>query len=318
MGAETVALAHAPEGAGNATRMMAVAAELEARGREVAVAGGGPGAMFLSLNGYDEFEPPTVEFIDRRQASVLDALARAGPRAARRLRAFWTWIGDVDPAVLLTDDPFAAAAATARRIPFFRLDHSLSADFSATVERTGFRLFNGYSLRAAEGFFYTCLWPDDAPVGLHGVGPIAHEPADPTSVDPFDALVVPGTYSTGFDRLADRLREAGHSVRLVGGPDWEAVPSMVPYAAAADVVVCTGFSSIAEAAVAGTPCVVYPFIDCQRGVAARIAARDVPGITVVHTLAAAEAAALDPGESPVAENGAVAVADALVAWLDGP
>ncbi len=312
---ELVALAHAPEGAGNATRMLAIASALEATGQRIAVAGGGPGARFFRLNGIEQYEPESLDFIGQREASVVEALADTAPRAARRLREFFAWLRAVEPAVLLTDDPFAAVAATIRRVPFFRIDHSTAADFDGAVEQLGFRLFNEYSKHIGEGFFYTSLWSEHAPSGVIPVGPIVYEPADTTAVDPFDVLVIPGTYSTGFDDLVTRLRASGRTVRLVGGPDWEPVPAMYPYAAAADVVVCTGFSSIAEAAVAGTPCVVYPFIDCQRGIADRIEQYGVQGISIVHSIDEAFEAVVSPPEpSPVA-NGTDAVVEYLLDWM---
>ncbi|MFB6266311.1 MAG: glycosyltransferase [Halodesulfurarchaeum sp.] len=317
---DTIALAHAPEGAGNATRMLAVATALETRGADVAMAGGGPGARFIRMNGFEEFEPATLDFIARREApdpGLVDALGHAIPRVIRRTADFFGWLRRVDPELLLTDDPFAAIPATALGIPFYRIDHAAAGWFDDHFERIAFRLFNGFSLRLGAGFFFTSVLEDPAPTtpNVIPVGPIAHEPADHPPVDPFDVLVIPGTYSEGFSEIADRLETAGRTVTLVGGPDWEAVPSMFPYAAAADVVVCTGFSSIAEAAVAGTPCVVYPFIDAQRGVAERIEREGVRGIEVVHDVAAAVETALDPPDPPTFENGADDVADHLVSDL---
>jgi hypothetical protein len=317
---ETVALAHSPEGAGNATRMLAVAAELDAAGVDVALAGGGPGTDFLRMNGYEAFEPATVDFIGpRRTGSVLRALAGAAAPAGRRLRDFYAWLGDHDPDVLLTDDPFAVAAARARGLPFFRLDHSAVDCYDALAERVAFGLFNGYSLRAGEGFFHTRLWDASLPPRadrLRPVGPIAFQPDDAAPVDPFDVLVVPGTFSTGFSRVTDRLRADGHDVLLVGGPEWETVPAMIPYAAAADVVLCTGFSSIAEAVVAGTPAVVRPFIDCQRGIADGIDRYGVPGVVTAHTAEEVLAYAADPPPTPEFDNGAGQVAADLLDWLD--
>ncbi|MFB6137362.1 MAG: glycosyltransferase [Halobacteriaceae archaeon] len=320
MAAPTVALAHAPEGAGNATRTIAVAAELRQRGYDVELAGGGPGTLFAELNGFDPYEPAGVDFIDQRADSVVRALADTVPRAARRYADFSSWLRVVEPAVLLADDPFAVAAAERHGVPFVRLDHSTVADFDALAERVGFTLFNGYSLRRADAFCLTTLLPPEQTgrPDLHHVGPVVHvpDPADPHTpdadpVEPFDVLVVPGTYSTGFEDLADDLAADGYDVRLVGGPDWEAVPAMYPVAAAADVVLCTGFSSIAEATVAGTHCVVMPFIDCQRGVADRIEAAGVRGVTVARSLERAGAAVRDPGPAPVVESGTGEVADVL-------
>ncbi|MFB6082541.1 MAG: glycosyltransferase [Halanaeroarchaeum sp.] len=315
----TFALAHAPEGAGNATRMLAVAEALTARGATVELAGGGPGAGFIEMNGFEEFEPTDLDFIDRREGeegSVLAGLTHAAPRVLARLRDFANWIDRTDPDVLLTDDPFAAIPALVTGVPFFRIDHSSVACYDEPFERLAYRVFNRLSLEAGEGFFFTSVHQNPYPTreNLIPVGPIAHQPDDPADVDPFDALVIPGTYSSGFEDIAERLAEEGRDVTLVGGDDWEVVPSMTPYNAAADVVVCTGFSSIAEAVVSGTPAVVYPFIDCQRGIADAIEAADVPGIEVVHSVDEAVAAARDPPDPPTFENGAEAVADRLVAF----
>lgn len=317
-----IALAHGPEGAGNATRMLAVAEELRRAEADFVIAGGGPGAGFLEMNGFSEYEPTTLDFIAKREGapSLVDALAHAGPRVARRFLDFYRWLDRENPAVLLTDDPFAALPAMLKGIPWYRIDHSSVACYDDPFERLAFRLFNGFSLRASEGFFFTSVFPDPYPTreNLLPVGPIAHEP-DPdavAAVDPFDVLLIPGTYSEGFEEMAAELEADGLSVTMVGGPDWEATPSMLPYHEAADVVVCTGFSSIAEAVVAGTPVVVYPFIDCQQGIAEQIESRGVEGIEVVHSRADAMAAVRDPPADPVFENGAPAVADQLRAAAD--
>ncbi|MFB6070996.1 MAG: glycosyltransferase [Halanaeroarchaeum sp.] len=314
------ALAHAPEGAGNATRTLAVAEALEDRGATVELAGGGPGAEFLAMNGYDEYEPTDLDFIDRREGdggSVFAGLAHAAPRVVARFRDFYGWLDRTDPDVLLTDDPFAALPALVQGVPFFRIDHSSVACYDQPFERLAYRVFNRVSLELGEGFFYTSVHENPYPTreGLRPVGPIAHEPSDPETVEDFDALVVPGTYSTGFEDVAARLEDEGLDVTLVGGDDWEAVPSMTPYSAAADVVVCTGFSSIAEAVVSGTPAVVYPFIDCQEGIAAAIEEAGVPGVEVVDSVEEAVAAATDPPDPPDFDNGADEVADALVSFV---
>lgn len=300
--------------------MLAVAAELDAAGVDLALAGGGPGTPFLRMNGFDVAEPTTLDFIGpRRNGSVLRALAGVVPPAVRRLRDFHGWLGEHDPDVLLTDDPFAVAAARARGVPFFRLDHSMVDCYGALVERTAFRLFNGYSLRAGEGFFHTRLWDASLPPRaetLFPVDPIAFEPDDADPVDPFDVLVIPGTYSTGFPDVVDRLRADGYDVTLVGGPEWETVPAMAPHAAAADLVLCTGFSSIAEGVVAGTPVVVRPFIDCQYGIAAGIDRHGVRGVATAYSVDGVLDAVADPPPAPDFENGAGQIADRLRAWLD--
>jgi UDP:flavonoid glycosyltransferase YjiC (YdhE family) len=77
-----VAVAHYPEGAGHATRMLAIADELAARGAQVTLAGGGAGQRFVELNGYDAFEPTPVDYVDTYQ----DASRSTSGGSARRRR----------------------------------------------------------------------------------------------------------------------------------------------------------------------------------------------------------------------------------------
>lgn len=315
-----IALAHGPEGAGNATRILGVAEELRAAGAHVEIAGGGAAARFVEMNGFEEYKPPGLDYIDDRQgpdASLFKALLHAAPRVVRRAWEFRRWLADIDPVVLLTDDPLAALPAMSLGIPWYRVDHSSVACYSDTFTRAAFRAFNGVSLRFSRGFFYTSVFENPYPTkaNLIPVGPIAHEPDDVEPVDPFDVLLVPSTYAEGFEAIALWLRSDGYSVRLVGGPDWEPVPVMLPYHAAADVVITSGFSSTSEALVAGTPVLNYPFIDCQRGLAAMIEARDVVGIDIVRSVDEAVEGVENPPASPEFENGAPAVASRLLDHL---
>ncbi|MFW6384655.1 MAG: glycosyltransferase [Halodesulfurarchaeum sp.] len=321
-----IALAHGSEGGGNANRMLAVAEKLRTRDVPVLVAGGGPGATFLERNGFDEFEPTTIDFISQRGEEGKDlvgTLVQVAPRAAKRFREFREWLDAVEPAVLLTDDPFATIAATILDVPFFRIDHSSVSCYDRPFERLAFTIFNGYSLRCGEAFFYISVFDDPYPdrPAVVPVGPVAHVPPEPEAVEPFDVLIAPSTYSIGFDSIAEQLSEEGLSVTLVGGPDWETVDSLYPYAEAADVMLCSGFSSLAHAAVAGTPVINYPFIDCQCGIADRIEREGVRGIRVVRSADRAVEAVLDQPDPPEVENGAIEVAERLVGyrkWVEEP
>lgn len=316
-----IALAHGPEGAGNATRVMAVAEELRRAGVEVALAGGGSAAQYVELNGFEEFAPTGLDFIRMREVegtSLLAALRHAAPRMRRRARQFGQWLSGIDPDVLLTDDPAAAVPATIRNIPWYRLDHSSVRCYSDWFARVVYRGFNRASLRLAETFFYTTVFSDPYPgePNLRAVGPIAHEPQTTESVESFDVLLVPSTYAAGYGELADRLRAEGYSVRLVGGPDWEPVPAILPYFEAAQIAVTSGFSATSEALVAGTPCINWPFLDCQRGIAREIDEQGIDGIQVGHSLESVLEAVADPPATPDFENGAPVVAEQLRAYAE--
>jgi len=77
------------------------------------------------------------------------------------------------------------------------------------------------------------------------------------------------TYSTQFDAITDWLRADGHTVTVIGDHDWGPVPSLLSVLRRADAVICSGYSTIMEAAVAGTQYVVVPATNEQRYIASR-------------------------------------------------
>jgi UDP:flavonoid glycosyltransferase YjiC (YdhE family) len=129
-------------------------------------------------------------------------------------------------------------------------------------------------------------------------------------------LVVPSAYSTGFEALTERLRAAGHDATLVGGEDWDCVPALLPHLRAAERVVCSGYSTIMEAAVAGTPCIVYPFTDEQHGVSRVIERTGLAGFQVEHSSSHVVRAVGQPLERPVYENGAGRAAATVLSGIE--
>ena len=364
----TVAVAYYPEGAGHATRMLAVAKALEARGIGVALAGGGPGAKYVEHNGYEEFTPTAVDFVvdyqgrasavgserdaatgrgdapdthdvgDRaatadgwtarvdgepgrfggrrvgvaeETGSLARVLTRSLPDSARRVRDYVGWLRRTTPDAIVTDDMFAAMAAPLARTPLFVLTHNASSYYDAVIEQAFTWLLNRYQLGAAGAFLYPAVWPPDPgdPPGVTRVPPVALEPAEwEESPADIGVLLVPSTYSAGFDDLADALRAEGRSVTLVGDRDWSCVSALLPYVRAADVVVCSGYSTVMEAAVGATPCVVWPFTDEQHGFTRVIERTGVPGFQVEHSIPHVLRAVRQPPETPRYENGAGHVA----------
>lgn len=352
----TVAVAYYPEGAGHATRMLAVAKALEERGVGVALGGGGPGAKYVEHNGYEEFSPTSVDFVSDYQghatatedrASVPDdatatadgwtsrvdgelgrfggrrvgvaeetgslarVLTRSLPDSAKRVRDYVGWLRSTKPDAIVTDDMFAAMAAPLANTPLYVLTHNASSYYDAVIEQTFTWLLNRYQLGAAGAFLYPAVWPPDPgdPPGVTRVPPVALEPAeDESPPEDVGVLLVPSTYSTGFDELAGALRAEGRSVTLVGDAEWSCVSAMLPYVRGADVVVCSGYSTVMEAAVGGTPCVVWPFTDEQHGFTRVIERTGVAGFQVEHSIPHVLRAVRHPPEAPRYENGAAHVA----------
>ncbi|MFB6175104.1 MAG: hypothetical protein ABEJ87_03935, partial [Candidatus Nanohalobium sp.] len=165
----------------------------------------------------------------------------------------------------------------------------------------------------------TSLWKEDPdPKGITRVGPLAQEGESDESIEEYDVLINPGTHGENFDKINEKLEEKGLDVRQVGDDKWETKPAMTPYTEKADVVICTGFSSIADTVVAGTPCIIYPFLPFQKALGDRVEEKGLEGITkatsVDEVVEKAEYFTNVASESPDYENGAPEFVDVL---LDG-
>ena len=319
---EKVAIVYWCDGAGHAARSIPVAKEFRARGIEVAIGGGGPGERFVDLNGFDQPEFTTVTVEGNTPKAFLEhTLFDLVPSSVRRLREVTGWLREEDPDVLITDDVFAGLAAARLGIDFYRIDH-LTTDLFGAVWGPPLAFYNQVSLQFAEGIIVTSLWPDDpAPEGTTRVGPLAQEGDPEEAVEPYDVLLNPGSHGDHFGVLRERLEAKSYDVRTVGDDDWETKPTMTPYTAAADVVVCTGFSSIADTVVAGTPCVIFPFLPFQRALAERAEAKHLPGIsmaTTVDRVIDRVEAYVNSDVAPDYDNGAPAFVDTVVAGGDDP
>jgi UDP:flavonoid glycosyltransferase YjiC (YdhE family) len=301
--------------------MMAVARGLQRRGVEVSLAGGGPGRRLYAPNGFDAYEPPAVDYIGDYQGAA-NPVAGLGhvvtgslPDSAARVRGLADWLRDRRPDAVVTDDMFTVAAAAATDTPLYVLSHNAAALYRYPIIRAATVAINAGQRWTAERFFYPTVWPpaDGDPAGVTRVPPVALPPPpdapDPSPAEP-GVVLVPSTYSTAFDAVADRLREAGHTVTAIGDHDWGPVPSLLPLFRRADAMVCSGYSTVMEAAVAGTPCVVAPATNEQRGIARRV--RPVEGFDVADTPAGI-VRAVDALPTPAATpNGLAAIAERVV------
>jgi len=311
-----VAVAHYCEGAGHATRMLAVAEELAAAGYEVVLAGGGPGTKFVEANGHTEFEPTVVDFVeDLQDGSLLEVVRNSVPALFERVGQYREWFDDEAPALLVTDDISAAIAASLHGQRYVYVAHDAAGFYDAAVERVGARARNRIAGHRAEQFLQPKVWDGDPSIpGADPVPPMAPSGSAPEA--DVDVLVVPSAFSVDPDRLADALEAAGRDVTLVGGDDWELQPSLQPFIAGANLVICSGYSTVMEAAVAGTPTVVLPATSEQRGVVDALA--DATGFYAAESIAGVEAL-LDTVEAPEPrENGAERVAAVAATHLPDP
>jgi hypothetical protein len=309
------------EGAGHAARNLAIASEMESRGAEVLMAGGGPGRKFVELNDFEDPVPEPVTTIEKKTDSevsrtrfLVDMLFEEIPSYFKRFKDIYKWIGEEQPDKIVTDDFLAVIAASVKGVEFYRIEHMTPEIVPLQVE-IPLRIYDWLTLRFGEKVFITSVWEiDEEREGVEGVGPLAQE--GDMEVESFDVLLIPGTMSEGFDEIRERLEDNGLEVRMVGDEDWELSPAMTPYTEAASCVVCTGFSSIADTVVPGTPCVVFPFFSIQKSIAEEIEERDLQGFEYVKTkeqaVEAAERFCRGSSENPEASNGAGEVADQVL------
>jgi hypothetical protein len=315
----TIAVAHYPEGAGHATRMLAIANAIENGGGSVRMAGGGAGTEFVALNGYDEFEPTTVDYVDTYQGgSVWQAARRSLPASLGRIADYQAWLSATDPDALVTDDMFAAMAASRSEVPLYVLKHDMPELYDDPIERAGARFHTRFQLSAAREFFYPVVWPESSvdPANATRIPPVALDGTSPVEDGP-DVVVVPSHYSS-LSHVADHLRRQGYDVLDVADDDWDPVPSLLPYIREADAVVCSGYSTIMDAAVAGTPCIIQPETDEQDAVAEWIEHFDVTGFTVADQPIDVLNAVADPPSVPTFENGAEFIAETVLNDLQNP
>jgi UDP:flavonoid glycosyltransferase YjiC (YdhE family) len=309
MSESTVAVAHYCEGAGHATRMLAIATAIEDAGYEIVLAGGGPGTPFVEANGYEEFEPTPVDFVtDYQRGGTLDTLRHSVPNTVRRVREYRDWLDTHDPDLLVTDDPTAAVAAWRDSQCYFYLAHDPAELYTDWGERAGARVRNGLPLRTAERFFHPKVWAGEPAItGAEPIPPIA--PDSGSTAEPVDVLLVPSAFSLEQSRVVDLLEDRGHEVTVVGGDEWTTQPSLQPSIENATLVVCSGYSTIMEAAVAGTPCLVLPSTSEQRGVAGAI--EDIDGFATAETIEELSAALDELGQPEAFDNGVPRVVEAV-------
>lgn len=309
-----IAVAHYCEGGGHATRMLAVADGIADAGYETVLAGGGPGRAFVEENGYAEFAPRAVDFIRGYQrGSLRIVLERCFPNLVDRVKEYASWLETHAPPLLVADDLSAAIAATLRSVPYYYVTHDPAGFYTNRVERAAAWLRNRFAALTAERFLLPKVWEGKPTIPKAvEIPPIA--PGGGKAIEEsVGVLVVPSAFSVDGERLIGAIEATGRPVTAVGGDDWEVVASLQGHIEAADAVVCSGYSTVMEAAVAGTPCIVLPQTSEQRGVARAIS--PLRGFYSVGTVPEV-VDALERAEAPREyENGTDRVVEAALGGL---
>lgn len=299
------AVAHQPEGAGHATRMLAIANELEENGFEVVLNGGGHGEKFVRLNGYSEATVKELNF--QESENILDT-TREMFNLYRRYQDFVQWIREEKPDVVITDDFMAGLAAKRMGLGFYYVNHNSVELFNHLSVKAATAIVNTLSNYLSEQTFFPKI-PDSSlekPFGAKPVDPIALDINEEPGKTP-DYVIVPSKYSKSFEEIERYMKDQDLEFTDVGGEDWQPLKSMLEYYRNVDAVVCTGYSTIMEASVAGTSCIIVPETNEQRGVAEAV--EEIKGFMIAEN---SEEAInhLEKAEEPEsADNGAIEIVE---------
>ncbi len=252
------------EGAGHAMRMLAIAERLDDKGVDIEMTGGGPGERFLEMRDLSDYTPTVTNMRGRFEKNKFKALFYIFSDPLDRLRDLRHWIREENPDVLVTDDVLGLIAAFLEDKKFYTVTHVSRDVPESTLEGWMTWAVNKLVSRKNEEMFYCTIWDGLKPEGAKQVGPLAPKGSERQDLD-FDILFVPTKASEMEEEITEELE--GYDVKMVGSEDWETQRSLQPFISEADVVICAGYSTMMEAAVAGTSCIMIPQTSEQNGIA---------------------------------------------------
>lgn len=258
------AVIHHCEGSGHAMKMLAVAQKLEDKEIEVEITGGGAGEKFLELNDRETYSPSTIHYTNKYyEQGLLSALKHLATSVGSRVRELKSWLREEDPDVVITDDPLIPLICMYEGLDYYIVSHWSWKMPENRLEKAVTWAVNKISTLKVSRFFYPAVWEGFEPRGADRIGPVAPEEGE-EELD-FDILVVPTKMKDRTDEFVNELEE--YDLEVVGSDSWEIKPSLQPYIEEADVVICGGYSTVMEASVAGTSCVIVPYTSEQKGIA---------------------------------------------------
>jgi UDP-N-acetylglucosamine:LPS N-acetylglucosamine transferase len=244
--------------------MLAIAQQLEDREIEVEITGGGTGEKFLELNDRETYSPSTIHYTSKYyEEGLFSALKHLATSLRSRVSDLKAWLRDQDPDVVITDDPLVPFICMYEGLDYYIVSHWSWKMPENRLEKTVTWTVNKISTLKVSRFLYPAVWEDLEPRKADKIGPVAPEGLE-KELD-FDVLVVPTKMKDRTDEFVDELEE--YDLEVVGSDNWELQPSLQPYIEEADVVICGGYSTVMEASVAGTSCVIVPYTSEQEGIA---------------------------------------------------
>jgi UDP:flavonoid glycosyltransferase YjiC (YdhE family) len=295
------------EGSGHAMRMLSIAQRLEGREVDCKLAGGGPSQEFLEANNVSSYTPETTDMRSLVDGRLTQNSISTLKDPLDRVKHLMSWIEENDFDCIISDDPCGLLAARAKKIDFYVVSH-VSKDIPVSrIESIATFLLNAAFIKEAEEFFYPSLWQCPDSDRLTKVGPLAPEYKGEAEGE-FEILVVPSAISDNTETICKTLQEDGYTVKKVGGEDWSPKPSLRPYIRKASTVVCSGYSTVMEASVERTPCILNPVTSEQKGVSKKL-----EGIRGFREHSGSLSREISELQTPREyRNGAIDIADAVI------
>lgn len=252
-----VLFAFNPEGAGHASRSIAIANELKKDGVEIWFAGSGEGLEFVRANKFPCFEVPNLKFHKHVMAGNYWHVFYKFPyKVLKKIEVYKRIVKDFDLVVSDTNLPSMVAPVIAGT-PLIYLSHDLPKLHSSGGLMV--KIMNRFALHFSKEFIFPNIFLEkgDLPPKVNEVGPLVHVKNE--NVEKTDVFMVPSQFgSLDFGLLKKELEKSGLKVRTTSEKDWKTAPNLYPFVNAASKVICSGYSTLMECSLAGTPTIIIP------------------------------------------------------------
>lgn len=246
-----------PEGAGHASRSIAIANELRGRDAEIWFAGSGKGLEFVKANEFPYFEVPDLKFHKHiMEENYWPVFSKFPYKVLKGIKIYKQIVEDFDLVVSDTNISSMVAPVIAG-IPLIYLSHDLPKLHSSGGLMV--KTLNSFALHFSTEFIFPNIFlkKGDLPPKVREVGPLAH--VKNKKVEKTDVFIVPSQFgSLDFGLLKKELEKNGVKVRTTSDKSWKTAPNLYPFINAASKVICSGYSTLMECSLANTPTIIIP------------------------------------------------------------
>lgn len=248
-------------GVGHATRSLAIANYLKNKDVEIKFGGFGPGLELIKMNGFEVYELPQPDFFPVDQIRIKKIVMPY----LRNIKDYFRPFKEFRPDVHLCDMELVSLVIGKK---YAKYNYLLSHEFHPFDFKLGFKgLLRDFVIKYKSLFaditFHT--WIENIPLNKREilVGPLAYEEPAKKLKGKNKILYIPtGTGKKDINlsylrkKIDGTIYSRGQAAKDIH--KIEKVPNLFPYIKGVDLVICSGYSSIMECIIAGTPCIVLP------------------------------------------------------------